>query len=156
MRKQVVGLLLLFFVISVFGQKDTCKFDENGLYQGFWKLTEGVALLKNEKRVKSIEAEKYGFFYDNKKEGLWEVKDSNSNLISHILYKNDTMVTEIQYVKGKVRSIIHYTTKYQYTENPDLADYVYVYQEIISFNRRGKIKQRSFKNEKGEVETIVY
>lgn len=156
MRKQLGLLFLVLSVKLVFGQKDTCMFDDEGLKQGFWQLTAGISFLKFEEKVNGVEAVMYGFFVDDLKQGIWEVKNSKSKLIAHLVYKDDILVLEIQYWKNRPSSIIHYTREEHYTENPNLADYIYRYQQIISLNKRGQIKRRSFIRPDGQVEIKSY
>jgi hypothetical protein len=156
MRYKIIGVFFFIFIVSVSNGQEINRFDDKGLRQGYWELPSAMTRIKNEKKIKGIEAKQYGYFFDNKKQGCWDIKDTHGRLVGHRWYKNDTTIVEIQYLRGKVSSIIHFSTKYEYTENPDLADFVYVYQEVISFNRRGKIKQRSFRNEEGKMETIKY
>lgn len=63
---------------------------------------------------------------------------------------------EIHYIRGKIISFVRFKTELHPTEDKDIADYVYKPIDIISFNRWGKVKQRTYYTPDGKAITEKY
>jgi hypothetical protein len=141
--KYILIIILLFFTGFVKGQ-DTNFFDNMGLRQGFCKIDNLVNFVKDEHVIKNINGYEYGYCIDNKKQGLFEFKDKKQHLIAYRWYNYDTLILEIHFLHKKPITMIRYRTKYKYTEDPDISNYVSIAKEIISFSKCGRIKKLVF------------
>lgn len=107
--------------------------------QGYWKLPSNVNYVNDKGFYNGVEGYEYGNYLNNEKTGVWIVNDTNGNLIAHRVYVNDTTEFEIQYKNGKIFSVT--TTKIgpiQKRGETNIREALEM--EIISFNKRGKIR----------------
>lgn len=118
--------------------KDTVRYvDENGKFQGYWKLPDGFNLAYKEKIIKGYESWSAGFYKDGKRVGTWECTDDKGRLLGYRIYEENGNYVEVQLRKGKPLSIVKYVKTY---EDEETANYEVV--EILSFNKRGKFIKR--------------
>ncbi len=160
MKRVLIVILLFNGLISVYSQQvvhygDSLGYDSLNREQGYWKLPTVLNLVRNGKFVRSIEGWEFGYFVDGKKEGCWSVKNEESEIIGHRIYQKDMLLYQIQYDNKKAVSIIGV----KYIPVPPNNKGINGYEEpvdIISFNRCGKVKQRTYYTLDGEIITEKY
>ncbi|MBP1646543.1 MAG: hypothetical protein H6Q16_2121 [Bacteroidetes bacterium] len=93
-------------------------FDSLKNKQGLWVEDTYIKIFVLKKNIHLIyfdgNAKEKGYYKDNKKEGMWTVYrliNDNKNIdlnsvLANRIYKNDTLLFEIQYIKNKICSII--------------------------------------------------
>ncbi len=114
-----------------------------------------VNLVSNGKLIRGIEAIEYGIEINGLREGLWDVFNKDSVIIAHRFYKNDIVISEVQYRKsGKVSAIIvtKVTTPYNSVSRLGISTIT----EIVVYNWRGRVKKKLMFDLNGEITEIVY
>lgn len=141
-------MFFLFFVISFSAccQVDSIKTqkrflaDEKGK-QGYWMLPSAFNYVYKGVVIRGFEAYASGYYKDNKRIGLWEIKDEKGLLLGYrIFYENDSYI-EVQFRNKRVVTILTYNRVFAKDEND--VDHYFV-AEVISFNKRGKFIKRDF------------
>lgn len=140
-RISIVFMLILISNIS-FSQseevKDTLRYvDENGEFQGYWKLPDAFNFLHKEKSYGGYEAMAEGYYKNNKRVGTWKFTDNKGKLLGYRIYEDNGNYVEVQLRKKKTLSILKFVKIY---DDEEIAKYEIV--EILSFNKRGEIIKR--------------
>lgn len=152
-------LILLFLIISYnsFSQRLVYPpLDSLGKWNGYSIGTNEWLLIKNERRVKYINVTQEGRYVNGREEGVFGWFDDKGNLVgeSWYDYANDTSRYEIHYLNKKIISFI----RYEVTPRPDLIDKNipnYIPRttkivEIISYDKKGRIKKRHYTTPEGK------
>lgn len=130
------------------------KSDSLGQKQGYWEiLTETFST--DEKTLGILKGTGYGFFVDNKREGYWDIYNisNKEDMIAQRFYQNDTVLYEIKYKKGKIKSI---TQRKRIRRHSNIGrNFAYI-DNIIIFGNNGEIKSREFIAPDGVPEKRVY
>lgn len=125
MKKITLTLLISLFisysycqVVDKYESIYKCGFDSLNNKQGSWVEDAQINIYVLKKNHPLIYFDGYakekGYYRNNKKEGMWTVysiNNENKNIdfncvLAHRLYKDDTLLFEIQYIKNKICSII--------------------------------------------------
>jgi hypothetical protein len=156
--KLIVFIMFFSNVFTVYGQSfetahyfDSLGYDSLNLKQGFWKHDNVINMHIGRIR-KGFEAWEYGYYIDNCKEGVWDVRSKdNKKLLGHRWYKRDTLVLEVQYYKKKVIGIE--------ILKPILGNNEREYRmrviDYIMFGKYGKVKSKHSYNSKEDDYFIV-
>jgi hypothetical protein len=159
----IIFTIVLYCPIFIYSQNDTanksitiCSWkkptslgvDSLGQKQGYWENQDTcILIIKDRDNIKEFIETVYesGFYINNQKEGIWEVyPDIHRNpkqIIAHRLYLHGTVVYEIQYIRGKVHSILKYSHKSRVGSSTTDVGVLYL-SELLLFNHWGRLIYR--------------
>ncbi len=119
---------------------DTSGYDSLGNRRGFWRTYSVINYRTDKGFLYYTEGYEYGYYLNGKKEGAWVAKDNDNNIIGYITYEEGLRIEEVQIINKRVISIIKIRV-YQNQEQDTCLVYGEI-AELITFNKRGKIRSR--------------
>jgi hypothetical protein len=150
--KNLLYILCLFPLMLLAQAKDSSYVDSLGKRQGFHIIPMDITQVINGRLLPSIAVNASGLCIDNKSEGLWIARDEkNGAVVSLLFYEKDTLKYEVHYKRGKIKSIVYYSTKPHKAKDEYHANYLLVADKVISFGRNGNIKEFAYLSKMGEM-----
>ncbi|RLD37371.1 MAG: hypothetical protein DRI74_06875 [Bacteroidetes bacterium] len=177
MKRNLITLLLVFFLLSVYGQNNSLKseriylnspkedkfdlaFDSAGMKQGKWSedFDYFAVIYSHEKRFILEDAKGKGFYIDNKKNNTWEIYSSEidgvERMYAQCFYIEDSLIYTLFYEDFKIKSLLRSTDVPRYN-NIGITGTV-KFNEFIVFDKKGKISFRESYAPDGIFERLLY
>jgi len=124
-----------------------------------WDQGGGTLNYINEKGISAefdgINTIESGYLIGTNRIGVWEIKNEKGKLVGHSFFEPDGITYEVQYFKGKIYSVVRSKTT-TYTRSSGEQAWRIQYLEVLSFDRRGRIKSRLLKTTEGKDSLIKY
>jgi hypothetical protein len=109
----VIGLLGLFIVSHCQNVKQEGYFDTLGRKQGYFEFPNVFNLIQNEHIIRAVECKEFGYYKDNKRIGIWDVKDLHDSLVGQIVYNDENnRKIEFHFLNNKLITVIIYGESY--------------------------------------------
>lgn len=137
-------------------QFDYLGIDSLNQKQGYWGIETEVLLLIERDTGIVLNCKEFGYYLDNKKEGIWNVYliKNGSEIISHRFYMNDELLYEIQYYNKKPIAIVRRKTISR-KNNQGETSINFVFDEI-RFNKNGEVEYREYVTPEGLIQKDYY
>jgi hypothetical protein len=164
MKKKIIMLMLgVFYGITGLCQNDALKGRFNGEFerinphefgldslsrkQGEWNENiESFPVIYGDTSYICDSVNTYGFYKDDKREGIWEITSTMKNhfgtLLAHRYYSKDSLIYTIYFKNYRIKSIVR-ESRIKRFNNSNYPFYLKI-DDITVFNDEGKIIYRNF------------
>ena len=144
--------LFCFNVASSQSKTDT-------LEKRYWYNGRAAMNYINEKGISAefegINTMESGYLYETERIGVWESKNEKGKIVAHNFFEPDGITYEVQYYKGKIYSVVRSKTTSYIKPNGEQT-WSIQYLDVLTFDKRGRIKSRLINKPDGKDSLIRY
>lgn len=159
MKELLLAILFILLIFTSFSQtSEVGEMDSSGR-QGLHETLNTINLIIDEKITATVDVWESGIFINNLREGIfdcWSEAKKAGTLVAQTVYCHDTQYISLYYLNGKIRTLIKWSTPQGLSSSNPPVIYKQSIDEIISYEKNGRIKRRKIRNKDGSYRSEEY